>query len=227
MNQTVDSLSALYEATSERTLAAWKTTPDCGELMQQDYYDPHKLALASGIQPRLSTAIASLRHQLAVLSDGDTLADVMPADGLHFTFLPLTLPLYHDTEQPENMASLRALWQRWQQNRVQIRELRLVALPGQLLLAGIPDEKSQQARQQFCEALLASPWRNHLIDRHAHTPLPAPFWHTTLLRYRAQFLPLSLRRFFLANRQQRYGNVQGTLKLAQVNYNWTRVLPIE
>jgi hypothetical protein len=34
----------------------------------------------------------------------DTLADVMPADGLHFTFLPITLPLYSAAEPPENMA---------------------------------------------------------------------------------------------------------------------------
>ena len=222
-----DALSALYEATSERTRVAWQKAPDCGEVMQQAYYDPHKLALASGIQPVPSTDIASLRQQLAELARGDALADVMPADGLHFTFLPLTLPLYTDTEQPENMASLLELWHSWRQSKVHIRELRLVALPSQLLLAGIPDEQSLQARQQFCDALLASPWRNHLIDRHAHTPLPAPFWHTTLLRYRAQYLPPSLRRFFLANHQQRYGSAEGSLKLAQVNYNWTRVLPIE
>lgn len=227
MSQTADALSALYEATSKRTLVAWQKTPDCGEVMQQGYYDPHKLALASGIQPTLSTGIVSLRQQLATLTSGDRLADVMPADGLHFTFLPLTLPLYTDTEQPENIASLLEQWHRWQQSTLHIRELRLVALPSQLLLAGIPDEESLQARQQFCDALLASPWRNHLIDRHAHTPLPAPFWHTTLLRYRAQYLPPSLRHFFLANRQQRYGSVEGSLKLAQVNYNWTRVLPIE
>lgn len=227
MTRGIDALSALYEATSERTLAAWQRAPDCGDIMLQGYYDPHKLALASGIQPVPSTDIASLRHQLAELARGDALADVMPADGLHFTFLPLTLPLYTATEQPENMASLLELWHRWRQHSVRISELRLVALPGQILLAGIPDEKSQQARQQFCDALLASPWRNHLIDRHAHTPLPAPFWHTTLLRYRAQYLPPSLRRFFLANRQQRYGSVEGMLKLALVNYNWTRVLPIE
>lgn len=227
MSQMADALSALYEATSERTLVAWQKAPDCGEVMQQAYYDPHKLALASGIQPVPSADIASLRHQLAELVRNDALADVMPADGLHFTFLPLTLPLYTATEQPENMASLLELWHRWRQSKVHIRELRLVALPSQLLLAGIPDEQSLRARQQFCDALLASPWRNHLIDRHAHTPLPAPFWHTTLLRYRAQYLPPSLRRFFLANRQQRYASVEGTLKLAQVNYNWTRVLPIE
>lgn len=227
MSQTADALSALYEATSERTLVAWQKVPDCGEILQQAYYDPHKLALASGIQPPLPTAVASLRQQLAIRVSDETLADVMPADGLHFTFLPITLPLYSAAEPPENMASLLTLWQRWRQHTVRINELRLVALPDQILLAGIPDEKSQQARQQFCDALLASPWRNHLIDRHAHTPLPPPFWHTTLLRYRAQYLPPSLRHFFLANRQQRYGSVEGTLKLAQVNYNWTRVLPIE
>lgn len=61
MSQTNDSLSALYEATSERTLAAWQKTPDCGDIMLQGYYDPHKLALASGIQPPLPTLVASLR----------------------------------------------------------------------------------------------------------------------------------------------------------------------
>ncbi|XWJ92423.1 hypothetical protein ACRARH_09720 [Phytobacter ursingii] len=227
MSQTDDSLSALYEATSERTLAAWQRAPDCGDIMLQGYYDPHKLALASGIQPPLPTLVASLRQQLAIRVSDDTLADVMPADGLHFTFLPITLPLYTTAEPPDDMSTLLTLWQRWRQHSVRISELRLVALPGQILLAGIPDEKSQQARQQFCDALLASPWRTLLLDRHAHTPLPPPFWHTTLLRYRAHYLPPSLRRFFLANRQQRYSSVEGMLKLAQVNYNWTRVLPIE
>ncbi len=227
MSQMADALSALYEATSERSLVAWQKAPDCGAIMQQDYYDPHKLALASGIQPPLSDAVASLRQQLAIEANGDMLANVMPADGLHFTFLPVTLPLYTTAEPPDSITTLLTLWQRWRHHTVRISELRLVALPGQILLAGMPDEKSQQARQQFCEALLASPWRNHLLERHAHTPLPPPFWHTTLLRYRAQYLPPSLRCFFLANRQQRYGSVEGTLKLAQVNYNWTRVLPIE
>jgi hypothetical protein len=79
----------------------------------------------------------------------DTLADVMPADGLHFTFLPITLPLYSAAEPPENMASLLTLWQRWRQHTVRINELRLVALPGQILLAGIPDEKANRHASNF------------------------------------------------------------------------------
>jgi hypothetical protein len=149
MSQTADALSALYEATSERTLVAWQKAPDCGEIMQQAYYDPHKLALASGIQPPLPTAVASLRQQLAIRVSDDTLADVMPADGLHFTFLPITLPLYSAAEPPENMASLLTLWQRWRQHTVRINELRLVALPGQILLAGIPDEKANRHASNF------------------------------------------------------------------------------
>lgn len=78
------SLSALYEATSERTLAAWQQVPDCGEVMQNAHYDPHRLALATGIQPPLSGAIASLRQKLAALTGDDPLADCMPASGLHF-----------------------------------------------------------------------------------------------------------------------------------------------
>ena len=164
------SLSALYEATSERTLAAWQQVPDCGEVMQNAHYDPHRLALATGIQPPLSGAIASLRQKLAALTGDDPLADCMPASGLHFTFLPVTLPLH---------------------------------------------EKGQ--------TLLSSPWRDSLLARHKTTPLPPPFWHTTLLRYQAQCLPVPLRRFFIQERNRRYGDVAGPLILGLVNYNWTRV----
>ena len=185
------SLSALYEATSERTLAAWQQVPDCGEVMQNAHYDP--------------------------------LADCMPASGLHFTFLPVTLPLYEKGQRPQELDALRALWQTWDGQTTRIRGLRLVALPGQLLLAGIPDEASQRARQTFCETLLSSPWRDSLLARHKTTPLPPPFWHTTLLRYRAQCLPVPLRRFFIQERNRRYGDVAGPLILGLVNYNWTQV----
>ncbi|VYU17743.1 hypothetical protein [Metakosakonia massiliensis] len=217
------SLSALYEATSERTLAAWQQVPDCGEVMQNAHYDPHRLALATGIQPPLSGAIASLRQKLAALTGDDPLADCMPASGLHFTFLPVTLPLYEKGQRPQELDALRALWQTWDGQTTRIRGLRLVALPGQLLLAGIPDEASQRARQTFCETLLSSPWRDSLLARHKTTPLPPPFWHTTLLRYRAQCLPVPLRRFFIQERNRRYGDVAGPLILGLVNYNWTQV----
>lgn len=225
MTLSAAALSRLYTATSEKTLAAWQAAPDCGEPMRQAYYDPHKLALASGIQPALSSAVSALLAELALLTDGDERADIMPPAGLHFTFLPFTLPLYDDEHQPDDLAPLRALWQKWHRQPLNIEALRLVALPSQLLLAGVADEKSIQARQALCEALLASPWRDKLMARHRNAPLPPLFWHTTLLRYRAQYLPLPIRHFFAQHQHQRYGAVEGTLTLAQVNYNWTRVLP--
>ncbi len=225
MTPSAAALRALYEATSEKTLAAWQTAPGCGEVRQQAYYDPHKLALASGLQPAMTASVSALLNDVNALTAGDPLADVMPSNGLHFTFLPVTLPLYADRQQPENLAELLTLWQRWQQHPVHIRELQLVALPSQLLLAGIPDEHSVRAREAFCEALLASSWRDHLVARHANTTLPPLFWHTTLLRYRAQYLPLTIRHFFEQHRHQRYGSVEGSLILAQVSYNWTHVQP--
>lgn len=78
---------------------------------------------------------------------------------------------------------------------ITVRELRLVALPNQLLLAGIPDTLALRQRQAFCERLLTTDWQAALRLRHGNTPLPAPFWHTTLLRYQADCLPESLRRF--------------------------------
>lgn len=185
------SLSALYEATSERTLAAWQQVPDCGEVMQNAHYDPHRLALATGIQPPLSGAIASLRQKLAALTGDDPLAGCMPASGLHFTFLPVTLPLYEKGQRPQELDALRALWQAWDGQTTRIRGLRLVALPGQLLLAGIPDEASQRARQTFCETLLSSPWRGikpRRCHRHSGTQPCYDIGHNAYLCRYAVFL---------------------------------------
>jgi hypothetical protein len=100
-----------------------------------------------------------------------------------------------------------------------------VALPSQLLLAGIPDEPAIAMRQSFCEKILASSWKNELLVRHANSPLPAPFWHSTLLRYNADFLPAEVRQFFLERQGIDFGDVAGELTLAKINYNWTKCYP--
>jgi hypothetical protein len=58
--------------------------------------------------------------------------------------------------------------------------------------------------------------------RHANSPLPAPFWHSTLLRYNADFLPAELRQFFLERQDIDFGEIAGELTLAKINYNWTK-----
>ncbi|PWC19666.1 hypothetical protein [Brenneria corticis] len=221
-----DILQDLYHSTSEATLQQWEKQSGIGELMKGHYYDTSRLAFTSGFQPPATPDIRRLLAQLDELAGNDPLADVMPVYGLHFTFLPITQQIYSPDRQPDNFSELQSLWQEYEGKTVRISDLRLVALPGQLLLAGIPDKESIAARHQLASSLLASSWQEALRNRHANTPLPAPFWHSTLLRYRAQRLPEAFRQFFIAQRHQRYGSVHGRLKLVLSNYNWTQLRTI-
>lgn len=216
-------LTALYENTSERTLALWLNAPGAGDVMQGNYYDTTGFAPATGIQPPLSPALRNLLEEVNALAEGDPLADAMPLDGLHFTFLAVTLPRYQRHERPEKLAELQAIWEAYRAKPTCISELQLVALPGQLLLAGIPDEASAAARTELAQRLLRSGWRDEIQARYKNTPLPPPFWHSTLLRYCAARLPEKWRAFFLSRRQARYGMVNAPRQLVMTNYNWTQV----
>jgi hypothetical protein len=219
-------LDNLYSATNLKTRAIWRESIDPGNPIQA-YYAPQKFALATGFQPQMSGPIKALFSELHSLTRNDSLADLQPVSGFHFTFVPLTLPLYEENEQlPAKIDQLVGAWSPFEGQTITIRDLRLVALPGQLLLAGIPEIPATALRQTFCEQILNSPWKDELLLRHAKTPLPAPFWHTTLLRYGVERLPESLRSFFLERESQRYGEVAGKLKLVRINYNWTRCYPV-
>ena len=220
-------LHNIYRSANENTVAIWGENAGIGDIRQGNYYDPVKFALAAGIQPSVSSDVTRLLCELQQLTRDDPLADVLPADGFHFTFLPLTLPLYHENASlPEKVDQLTAIWTRLDAKKIVIRNLRLVALPGQLLLAGIPESPAVAMRQSFCEKVLDSDWKHELLMRHSGSPLPAPFWHSTLLRYNAAFLPVTLRRYFLERQTVDFGEVAGELTLAKINYNWTKCYPL-
>lgn len=221
------SLQNLYRSTNENTAAIWAENAGIGEIKRGNYYDPVRLALASGIQPRVSSDVSRLIGELKQLIKDDPLADVLPTAGFHLTFLPLTPPLFNENEPlPEKMEELTKIWTEFDAERIVIRDLRLVALPSQLLLAGIPDSPAIAMRQSFCEQVLDSHWKDELQRRHSGSPLPAPFWHSTLLRYGADFLPASMRQFIIERQAVNFGDVSGELKLARVNYNWTTCYPL-
>lgn len=219
---TPEALDALYAQTSRQTLAAWQAQPGCGEAMTGHYYDTDTLAPVTGILPSPGEALATLLSEINAMSDGDALADAMPVNGLHFTFLPIMLPHYRPGELPEHLDLLKRLWQEYcTAQPLTISRLRLVALPSQLLLAGIPDPHSLRQRSAFADALLKTPLAPGLLARHASTPLPAPFWHSTLLRYRAQRLPEPLRDYFIHHQHREFGSVSAPVRLVMANYNWT------
>ncbi|EKY3116980.1 hypothetical protein SMY46_001391 [Cronobacter turicensis] len=221
------SLQERYRATNEKTLAMWAKHAGIGEIREENYYDPVKLALATGIQPPMPGNVSRLMNDLKQRTQEDPLADILPAQGFHFTFLPLTLPRYHVNEPlPANVEQLTTIWAQFDAKKIIIRNLQLVALPGQLLLAGIPESPAIAMRQSFCEKVLETDWKHELLMRHTGSPLPAPFWHSTLLRYNAAFLPAALRQFFLERQDMHFGDVTGELTLAKINYNWTQCYPL-
>jgi hypothetical protein len=220
-------LESLYRSVNENTVAIWSENAGIGKIKQGNYYDPVRLALAAGIQPPVSFDVSCLIYELQQLTKDHPLADILPTPGFHFTFLPLTLPLYNDNEPlPEKIDELTNIWSEFDAKKIVIRDLRLVALPSQLLLAGIPDSSAITMRQSFCEQVLDSHWKNELQMRHSGSSLPAPFWHSTILRYGADFLPASLRQFIIERQAVNFGDVAGELKLARVNYNWTTCYPL-
>jgi hypothetical protein len=221
------SLQTRYRSANENTIALWVKNAGIGNIREENYYDPVKLALAAGIKPSVSLPVLRLIDELQRLTQADPLADNLPVQGLHFTFLPLTLPLYNINEPlPAKVAQLTTIWQEFAAKKIVIRDLRLVALPSQLLLAGIPDTPAIAMRHSFCEKVLDSDWKNELLMRHGNSSLPAPFWHSTLLRYSAEFLPAVLRQFFYERHDINFGAVAGELMLAKTNYNWTKCYPL-
>ncbi len=192
------SLQNTYLSANENTIAIWAKNVAIGEIREEKYYDPLKLALAAGIQPPVPACVSRLIGELKQLTKDDPHADILPTQGFHFTFLPLTLSLYKVNELlPAKVHQLTNIWTEFHAKKIVIRDLRLVALPSQLLLAGIPDSPAIDMRQSFCEKVLDSHWKNELLMRHTDSPLPAPFWHSTLLRYNAAFLPVTMRQFFI------------------------------
>ncbi|ELY4511488.1 hypothetical protein SMZ78_002795 [Cronobacter dublinensis] len=220
-------LEEKYRYANESTLATWTEHAGAGEIREERYYDPVKLALATGIKPPVSGAVSRLLDDLRRVAQDDPLADTLPVHGFHFTFLPLTLPLYDINEPlPAKVEQLTTLWAGFNARKIVIHDLRLVPLPSQLLLAGIPEEPAFAMREAFCEQILDSSWKDELLRRHRGGALPAPFWHSTLLRYGAAFLPQTLRAFFLERQDVNFGEVAGELTLARVNYNWTTCYPL-
>ncbi|CCK11877.1 hypothetical protein BN126_2055 [Cronobacter sakazakii 680] len=105
------SLQEMYRAANEKTLAIWAKNAGIGEVRKENYYDPLKLALATGIQPPVPVKVSRLMNELKQRNQEDPLADILPAHGFHFTFLPLTLPLYHVNEPlPAKVEQLTTIW---------------------------------------------------------------------------------------------------------------------
>ncbi|MBU9845630.1 hypothetical protein [Rahnella ecdela] len=209
-----------YENTNLKTLSVWDTHPETGAVRTEPFYHPERLAITSG--NRAGPSMSGLLEDIVTAAQGDALADVAPRDGMHFTFFAITQALYDRPEDAQNLDGLIEIFNQYCRGHIMhISDLRLIALPDQLLLAGFPDEESLRVRQALVEHLLTTQWAGKIRERFPNTEIPQIFWHSTLMRYSAQYLPSSLREFFLHNKQQNFGSLSLPVKLVMTNYNWT------
>ncbi|WP_312044738.1 hypothetical protein [Erwinia sp.] len=215
------SLTQIYHQRSKETLRVWDEPATAKA--HSGFYPENLKAIAAGIQPSLTPALSTLLAELRNLVLDDPLADIMQPAHFHLTFLAITPSCYERRPQTEDIETLRQLAAAYELESVlTVRDLQLVALPNQLLIAGIVDEAASAKRQAFWRALQHSNWASLLRERYHGSEQPPTFWHSTLLRYHAAVLPERLQQFFKARNNQRYGSISGTIKLRLVTYNWSQ-----
>lgn len=220
----LESIHQAYEDVTKKTLMLWEKSAGRGVVRNEPFYHPTKLAISSGNRPALSPELLSLLSAMKESTQGDPLADPNPAAGVHFSFFPVTNALYDRVDQAHDRDEVAAIFTRYCAGHVMhISQLRLVALPNQILLAGLPDAQSLKVRQQFAGALLASNWAGKVWARYPQSDIPQLFWHSTLLRYNASVISPELHALFLRFQNQNFGAVSLPVRLVMCNYNWQQV----
>jgi hypothetical protein len=226
MNQS--RILAAYDDTTAATLKTWREHPAIGEA--EPYKDStHRLCFSSGCRLTATGALLDFHDALLSLAKEDAAFDVTPAAGLHFSFLAVSWGLYDEPEEYANDADdLISLFRAHTAGlNYRITHLRLVPLRNTIILAGVPDEASFDARQRFADAVMQTKWQALIEARYQGYNIPPLFWHTTLARYNHRFAPASMRDLYAQFATRAFDDlVLGQPLLALVNYNWTRCFPL-
>lgn len=213
-------VDAAYDEACRNTAGRWAIFPGTGNRRESAFH-PTRLSLTSGNFLVAPAAVSELLLRLRQLAGDDPLADVIDPSCLHCTFLALCQPRFASIAELPDLTELAAVFARHCQGKVmRLRNLRLVALPNALLLAGTPDDATDALRKAFAADLLGSGWAELLRGRYPDGVIPPVFWHSTLVRYQADFLPLPWREFFLAHRVSCFGKVILPIDLLATSYDW-------
>lgn len=225
--QSKDAIHQAYEKVTNNSLALWETSAGRGTPIETPFYHPTRLAVSSGNRPHLCDSLLELLMALNQVAQSDPLVDVNPPQGVHFSFFPITRDIYDSPQDVEDIEQLQAIFTQHCANHVMhISQLRLVALPNQILLAGIPDEKSLRVRQRLADVLLDSPWREKVRARYPSGDIPQLFWHSTLMRYSADVVSPEIREAFKRFQHLDFGQVQLPVRLVLCSYNWQRLFTL-
>ena len=205
-----------------RGLDAWASASSAGEPIPADPLRK-RLGVTSGRQFAPTGALIPLHAALLALAAGDPDVDVVPASSLHFTFLALAWDHYASAAEVPNTSQLKPLFAaRTREIPFTLGRLRLVAIPGALLLAGMPDPASAAARAGLAADLMAADWAPHIAERYRGYPFPPRIWHTTLARSRRQLATPGMRALFADYQNSAFDDLAlGPPFLVAANYNWT------
>ncbi len=215
-----EDVGILYDATCAATVARWADHASIGTIGVRPFH-PTKLSITTGNFLGFHAPILDVLSRIRRLVDSDPMADALDPASLHFTFLALSQPNYPSLDDLPDLADVRRVFARHcHRQRFALHDLRLVALPNALLIAGSPDASTAARRTAFAQDLLVSPWADSLRARYPTGTVPPAFWHSTLVRYQADYLPGQLRRFFAENQAVRYGDTSLEINLLATNYNW-------
>lgn len=219
---------AAYDETAAATLTTWCEHPEVGEA--EPYRDEtRRLCFSSGCKISATGALREVHDALLELAQHDAAYDVTPAAGLHFSFLAMSWGLYDEPEEYANDAGdlITLFRQRTAGLNYRITQLRLVPLRNTIILAGVPDEASFNARQAFAEAAMQTKWRPRIEARYQGYAIPPLFWHTTIARYNHRYAPAAMREVYAQYATRAFDDLAlGQPLLALVNYNWTRCFPL-
>ena len=217
----MEELDALYETTCRETRRRWVENPDIGAVRAAPFH-PTRLSLTTGNFFEAPAGAAGLLAGLRKMVQDDPLGDVVSPECAHLTFLSLSQPDYETVEDLPDLAEVRELFDRHCRGEIfTLRNLRLVALPNALLLAGSPDVATLARRAAFARDLLGSGWAGPLRARYPNGEIPPRFWHSTIARYHADFLPERWRQFYVENAPVRYGDATLEIGLLATNYHWS------
>lgn len=221
-------LVTAYANVTQRTLQTWDENLTTGRALPAPYHHS-RLGISTGNVFQITDWLAELYAALAEYACVDARLDLVPRNSLHFTFLALATSLFDGMDDmPQEIISLLPLYDRHVRPvTFRIRSVRVLPLQNALLLAGIPDAESFDARQQFAEAVLNSAWSPWLRNRYKNHALPPLFWHTTVARYHAEFLPEPVRALCHRYASETMSEILiGQPRLVAATYNWSRILDL-
>lgn len=225
MNNT-ETIQKAYRTTTQHTLEAWHNNPGTGK-KQPPNYNKAKYGISSGERFQTPSELRQFHSKLLEFSANDPVLDTTPPDCLHFSFLALAHHNYNTREElPKQTTELKTVHDKTVgQLNYTITDLQILPLKNSFLLAGFPNKESFQTREKTAQNILKSTWEPYIRDRYKGYPIPPLFWHTTLARYEAEYLPQKLRWLYHQFAKMKIPTIQlGTPKLRATSYNWQKAI---